>query len=305
MRTCVQRKRGCSFMIDYQQHPCSYRAIPAPHSASSLSLASLQCHQEKELLTQAAAFHDFASDESAADTRNSTAHLESQHADKIQSKMNPMCELMNLESSVGARKKSIRDASLLIPPKAAHLQDKLTVVLDLDETLVYARAGPLYVRPGIEHLLSFLRDNCETIVWTAGVNRYANAVVSEIDKHCVVSHTIARDSRWTQQGSKDVKLLNRDLDRLILIDNTPDAIRGNERNSILVEDYEGGELEDTTLSALVDLLRDLTNQMRNGVTVPEYIQKSHRVLHLALPTDAGEMMMCPCLARDYNSGMLK
>lgn len=258
--------------------------------------------ESKEFIAQAAAFYDSASDESAA---HSGGRSNFQHADTVQSKVGAGNELM--ESSVGGMESSIahRNASFLIPPKAPHLKDKLTVVLDLDETLVYARAGPLYVRPGIEHLLAFLRDNCETIVWTAGLNRYANAVIAEIDKHFVVSHTIARDSRWTQQGAKNVKLLNRDMDRLILIDNTPDAIRGNEPNSLLVEDYEGGELEDTTLIALVDLLRDLTHQMRNGVTVPEYIKNSSRVLHLALPTDAGEMMMCPCLAGDFNNGMLK
>lgn len=189
----------------------------------------------------------------------------------------------------------------LIPPKAPHLKGKLTVVLDLDETLVYARRGPLYVRPGIEALLSFLRDNCETIVWTAGMDSYADAVVGEIDKHCTVSHTISRNSTWLPHGKKDVKLLNRDLDRLILIDNTPDAIRGNEQNSLLVEDYEGGELEDTTLCTLVSLLKDLTYRITldPSVTVPQYIKNSPRVIHRSIPTDSGEYLECPCLAPDY------
>lgn len=189
----------------------------------------------------------------------------------------------------------------LIPPKAPSLKDKITVVLDLDETLVYARAGPLYVRPGIEALLAFLRDNCETIVWTASMHCYADAVVAEIDKHSAVSHTISRSSSWLPHGKKDVKLLNRDLDRVILIDNTPDAIRGNEQNSLLVEDYEGGELEDTTLYTLVSFLKNLTDRIREdpSMTVPKYIKESPRVLYRCLPTDSGEYMECPCLAPDY------
>lgn len=183
----------------------------------------------------------------------------------------------------------------LLPPQDSSVAGRLTVVLDLDETLVYARAGPLYVRPGLEHLLSFLREHCETIVWTAGANHYADAVVSEIDKHRVVRHTIARDPKWVTDGSKNVKLLNRDLDRLILIDNTPDAIRGNEFNSVLVEDYEGGELEDPTLYSLVELLQDIESGLKMGRTVPEIIKTSRRIIHRSLPTDAGEMMRCPCL----------
>lgn len=35
----------------------------------------------------------------------------------------------------------------MIPPKRRDDQSKITVVLDLDETLIYAREGPLYARP--------------------------------------------------------------------------------------------------------------------------------------------------------------
>eukprot|EP00796_Vickermania_ingenoplastis_P006621 gene6621-4741_t len=238
VRPPLQRKRGCSFVVDYQRKPL------------------------KQLLAEDAA--------AAADTSPEIPAAE--------------------DISTTQRR--------LLPPQSPHLRERLTVVLDLDETLVYARAGPLYVRPGIEQLLAFLREHCETIVWTSGVNRYAEAVVSEIDKHCVVSHTISRDARWVRDGAKDVKLLNRDLDRLILIDNTPDSLRGNELNGLLVEDYEGGELEDGTLHSLVELLADLKDQLERGVTVPQYIRSSPRVMHRSLPTDAGEMMRCPCLVTD-------
>lgn len=241
-----QRKRGASFIVDYQPSAVSSRAAhcgpyQAAHSKTVLSNLSYQ---------------------------------------------NGLCSSTNYLQK-----------SSLIPPKAAHL-GKLTVVLDLDETLVYARSGPLYVRPGVELLMSFLRDHCETIVWTAALSCYAAAVVSEIDPARAVSYTISRDSCRSRDGSKDIKLLHRDLDYLILIDNTPDSIRGNECNSVLVDDYEGGELEDLTLVHLVEFLTELVRDIERGGTVPQFIEASSRVHHRLLPTDSGEIMRCPCLVSE-------
>lgn len=367
--TSLQRKRGSSFVIDYQPRPRSLKKqffserslspskSPGCILATSTASAVEKSREEAEdLRDEAAAKHELLSSVSASSFpalhKNSNAEemmdvigkrsfrcsyglnlrskdtsseafslVSSPSQTSIHSPSSPFFSDIGLEERRCNLRRSVRirdhryvvdnhcssgvsffsPSHPLIPPKAAHLKDKLTVVLDLDETLVYARAGPLYVRPGIEALLSFLRVNCETIVWTAGIHRYADAVVAEIDKHCVVSHTISRNSAWQHHGKKDVKLLRRDLDRLVLIDNTPDAIRGNEENSVLVEDYEGGELEDTTLYALVNLLQDLTDRIREDpdITVPQYMKQSLRVIHRSVPTDSGELMECPCLAPDY------
>lgn len=185
----------------------------------------------------------------------------------------------------------------LVSPKPPHLKGKLTVVLDLDETLVYARKGPLFVRPGLKELMSFLNANCETIVWTAGAGLYAMAVLNEIDPDAVVSYTIARTSPLSlgRNGEKDLKLLGRDLAEVLCIENTPDSIRRNISNSILVEDYVGGELEDTTLFALIELLQDLVECLKKGISVSQFIKTSSRVFRVLVPTDARDMLQCYCL----------
>lgn len=197
------------------------------------------------------------------------------------------------------RSPSLTDAGdFLVPLKPPHLQGRLTVVLDLDETLVYAREGPLYVRPGMEELMTFLSAHCETIVWTSSVHRYADAVLAQID-HCgAVQHTIYRHKRWFKgkSAAKDLRLLGRDLDSTIIIENTPDCLVGYEHNGVLVEDYEGGELEDHTLHAVLVLLEDLVAQHATGVSVPEYIRTTGRLLLRELPTDRGTPMPCYCLA---------
>lgn len=188
---------------------------------------------------------------------------------------------------------------VLLAPKDSKLADRITVVLDLDETLVYAREGPLYVRPGLEELFQFLADNCETVVWTASMRQYAEAVVRLIDTKGSIHHTICRDSAWFSSGScrKDLNLLGRDTQTTILFENTPDCIRGFEQNSVLVADYEGGELEDNTLHTILALLRDLVRRRaEEGVTVPEYIRDSGLLDLRAVPTDDGDVMECYCLA---------
>ncbi|KAH8620542.1 putative NLI interacting factor like phosphatase [Trypanosoma vivax] len=198
------------------------------------------------------------------------------------------------------RKKPQRSSiTYLIAPKESKLAGRPTVVLDLDETLVYARDGPLYVRPGLEELLQFLGENCETVLWTAGVKHYAEAVVRQIDRNGIVHHTICRDSAWFNGAScsKDLKLLGRDTATTIVFENTPDCIRGFEQNGVLVADYEGGELEDHTLYAILGLLCDLVQQRsRNAaLTVPEFISTSHRLEQRDVPTDDGKIMRCYCL----------
>lgn len=184
----------------------------------------------------------------------------------------------------------------LLPPKDARFEGKITVVLDLDETLVYARDGPLYVRPGVDALMSFLAEKCETVVWTSSIHRYADAVVAHIDKAHAVQHTIYRHSSWQQANSlKDLRLLGRPLDSTIIIENTPDCIRGFEGNGVVVADYDGGELEDQTLSSLLTLLRDLVTRHEEGVTVPEYLRACGHVERRELPSDKGPAVQCHCL----------
>lgn len=194
----------------------------------------------------------------------------------------------------------------LVPPKDPMYRDRITIVMDLDETLIYAREGPLYARPGLDELLRYLKDNCEALVWTAGVKAYAQAVVRNIDKNEAIQHTVYRHRKWFtgQAGyNKDLTLLGRSLDTTLIIENTPDCVRGNELNGILVADYEGGELTDNTLPAILALITDLVERhKKEGITVPQYVQTSPFLSKQRIPTDIGDTMFCYCL--DVNDNEL-
>lgn len=183
----------------------------------------------------------------------------------------------------------------MLPPKRKEDANKITVVLDLDETLIYAREGPLYARPGIEAFFDFLGQHCEVVVWTAGVRAYAQAVIRNIDPKGYISHCIYRHEKWFsgQPGySKDLSLVGRNLDEMVIIENTPDCVRGYEENGILVTDYEGGEDEDHTLFAIQQVLEEL---VKSGKKVPEGIRNCKFLTRSYVPTDLGDQLYVYCL----------
>lgn len=187
----------------------------------------------------------------------------------------------------------------LIPARDPAMEGRMTIVLDLDETLIYAREGPLYARPGIDELLAFLKENFEAVVWTAGVRAYAQAVVKNIDKISAIQHCVYRHKKWftgVAGYNKDLTLLGRDMNNTIIIENTPDCLRGNEGNGILVADYEGGEHADDTLYCILALLRDLIEKRKtSAMTAIEYVATSKFLMKQAVVTDLGDTIACFCL----------
>lgn len=181
------------------------------------------------------------------------------------------------------------DNRFVIPQQEAQYGDKLVLVLDLDETLVYARSGPLFARPGLDELFKLCKEkSVEVVVWTAGLKAYAQAIVDNIDKHNAVSHCIYRHSKWFtgQPGyRKDLAALGRPLDRVLIIENTPDCIRGYQENGILVDDYEGGERPDNTIYALTEVIRALTD---SELTVPTFLKGCDTLVRSTIQTDVGD-----------------
>jgi hypothetical protein len=180
----------------------------------------------------------------------------------------------------------------VLPEQRAEDRGKYTIVLDLDETLIYAREGPLYARPGLEDFFATLGPLAEVVVWTAGLRAYAQAIIRNVDKTNVVQHCVYRHSKWfTGQAGyrKDLAALGRDLERSIIIENTPDCIRGYQQNGVLVSDYEGGEMPDYTIPALTDLLMQL---VQSGLTVPQFITTNQMLVKTPVQTDVGDFIQC-------------
>eukprot|EP01059_Diplonema_ambulator_P014129 TRINITY_DN24987_c0_g1_i1.p1 TRINITY_DN24987_c0_g1~~TRINITY_DN24987_c0_g1_i1.p1 ORF type:complete len:311 (+),score=51.30 TRINITY_DN24987_c0_g1_i1:44-934(+) len=176
----------------------------------------------------------------------------------------------------------------MIPPQSEASKGKVTVILDLDETLIYARNGPLYARPHLDLLFGLLKDHCETVVWTAGIKAYAQCIIKNIDPSGVIEHCIYRHKKWFSGRpgyQKDLKMLGRNMDNVLIVENTPDCVRGNPENGIVVQDYEGDTASiDSTIPRLTKFIAGLIG---SGLTVPEYLRTTELAAETTVDTADG------------------
>eukprot|EP01059_Diplonema_ambulator_P025134 TRINITY_DN42122_c0_g1_i1.p1 TRINITY_DN42122_c0_g1~~TRINITY_DN42122_c0_g1_i1.p1 ORF type:complete len:567 (+),score=70.47 TRINITY_DN42122_c0_g1_i1:84-1784(+) len=189
----------------------------------------------------------------------------------------------NLDSFNAWRRKTITGNQSLLSPISSTNSDGTrlyTIVLDLDETLIYTRGNGshLCLRPGSEELLRCLRRlGCNVVVWTASTKDYSAAILSNIDPELqYVSECVYRHNKWFEgQGMthprKDLSLLGRDLDNTLIVDNSVDCCVGyTETNAIIVPDFRGLELEET-LPTLCEFFVDL---VESQVSVKDYLYKN-------------------------------
>ena len=82
-------------------------------------------------------------------------------------------------------------------------------------------------------------------------------ILEEIDKsHNLIMYKLYGDSAVMVDGAplKDLKRLNRDLNKVILVDNTPSNFRGYEDNTIHIVSFDGNP-QDTALLDLIPFLK--------------------------------------------------
>lgn len=179
--------------------------------------------------------------------------------------------------------------SMFVPPQRLEDREKPVVVLDLDETLVYSRDGTVRRRPGLDHLFRTLKNRCEVIIWTAGEKEYAVNVIRQIDMERCVQHCVYRHPKWWtgRPGySKGLRALGRPLHRTILVDNTPDCLKEDPSNSILVTDFHGYDHEDRTLYLLADVAEQLISNPRAHVAT--VLRHNRHISMRQIPCDADE-----------------
>ena len=102
---------------------------------------------------------------------------------------------------------------LLPPPKNPA---KPTLVLDLDETLIFAQLDQstltLQKRPGLESFLASTSKNYELVIFTASTKDYADTILSQISNTHLIDHRLYwehvtqlnRESYLTESEMADV-----------------------------------------------------------------------------------------------------
>jgi CTD small phosphatase-like protein 2 len=176
-------------------------------------------------------------------------------------------------------KTPISRGSICIPKNQTN---KPTLVLDLDETLVhssltmpetYDHVLHIYIGGNLvdifvkfrPYLFTFLREIAqlyEVIVFTSSVEIYADRLLDVIDPNNTLFHyRVFRDSciQIGRHFIKDLDLLQRDLARTIIIDDSPKSYAYHKANGLPIKGYFGDDPHDDELAKVIPVLRKLVN----------------------------------------------
>ncbi len=161
------------------------------------------------------------------------------------------------------------------------MQSPHLLVLDLDETLIYADTYPLnrppdfevspysiYLRPGLHEFLLNMSSIFKLAVWTSSSPLYASAICAKIfdqkyplefiwaSDRCTQTRDFSNDS-WSQ--AKHLSKLKRkgfDLNRIIMVDDSPEKHRKNYGNLVQAAPYSGNT-DDNELNLLTIYLKQI------------------------------------------------
>uniref|UniRef100_A0A7S3GAK4 FCP1 homology domain-containing protein n=1 Tax=Palpitomonas bilix TaxID=652834 RepID=A0A7S3GAK4_9EUKA len=160
----------------------------------------------------------------------------------------------------------------LLPEQASEHEGRITLVLDLDETLIHSTADKpfeyhyaveidsrigdeelsassevplwqsLYVkkRPHAEFFLEQVCKHFEVVIFTASLKHYADLVIDGLLPDGVEVHSrLYRESCTFHEGVyvKDLARLGRDVNRSIIVDNSPFSYRFQPENAIGVTSW--------------------------------------------------------------------
>ncbi|XP_042477932.1 CTD small phosphatase-like protein [Macadamia integrifolia] len=187
-----------------------------------------------------------------------------------------------------------------LPPLSC--PEKKTVFLDLDETLIHSKPDPpperydfvvrpriegefidFYVlkRPGLEELLDAIGEKFEIVVFTAGLKEYASLVLDKIDPKGLISHRLYRDSCKEMDGKfvKDLSEMERDLSRVVIVDDNPNAYMFQPENALTVRPFVD-DIQDQELQRVIrffefaDCFEDMRDAVKNYISYAPANQNS-------------------------------
>lgn len=153
-----------------------------------------------------------------------------------------------------------------LPPAYAGAPTPRTLVVDLEHTLIYstysrATGWRVAKRPGAEAFLAYLASFYEIVVFTSAVNNYADPILDKLDPNGYVMHRLYRAETHYRRGThvKNLDALNRNLERVVVIDHDVKHVAMQPDNAIIIPKWTG-DSGDTALLDLIPFLESLVKE---------------------------------------------
>jgi mitochondrial import inner membrane translocase subunit TIM50 len=123
-------------------------------------------------------------------------------------------------------------------------------------------------RPGVDYFLALAGQVCEIIVFSSKVNPSVGwTLVPRLDAAGAISYKFFDDTY------KDVTSLERPLERMLIVTDSPKEYAGQEANVVVLPRWTGQEEEDTALLELAAFLEDL-NRNQNKIADTRKVLKN-------------------------------
>ncbi|CAD5209930.1 unnamed protein product [Bursaphelenchus xylophilus] len=168
----------------------------------------------------------------------------------------------------------------LLPPLHPLESKKKCLIVDLDETLVHSSFKPVknadfvipveidnvvhqvhvLKRPHTDTFLERIGELFECVLFTASLDMYADPVANLLDRKGVFKARLFREACVFFAGNyvKDLTRLGRDLDKVIIVDNSPISYAFHPENAIAVRTWFD-DPNDTELLDMIPLLEQLAH----------------------------------------------
>lgn len=148
-----------------------------------------------------------------------------------------------------------------------------TLVLDLENTLVNSTWDRKYgwrhaKRPGVDEFLRTMAQYYEIVIYSPSHQGSAEPVITSLDPNGCVMHRLYREATHYIGGvyCKDLNSLNRNVGRIVYLDDDPKAAILNPGNLIQVKPYiDPTDRDDNTLERITPFLVEIAREEHNDV----------------------------------------
>ncbi|XP_024382334.1 mitochondrial import inner membrane translocase subunit TIM50 [Physcomitrium patens] len=170
----------------------------------------------------------------------------------------------NLEDQI--RGIAAPSSSKLLPDLLPQERGAFTVVLDLNETLVYSdwkrdRGWRTFKRPGVEAFLEQLAQYYELVVYTDQLNFYVDPILEKLDQKGCIRYRLSRDATQYINGKhlRDLEKLNRDPTHVIYLSGHAKDTTLQPENALPIKPWKL-EPDDTVLLDMLPFLEFVARQ---------------------------------------------